>query len=297
MELVIMAAGMGSRFGGLKQIEPMGPNGEFIIDYSIFDAIKAGFSKVIFIIKEENYQIFKETIGARVEPHINVEYVFQKIDDVPEFVEIPETRIKPWGTSHAIYCCRKAVKEPFLVINADDFYGYDAFKVAADFLKQNQEKVYSTIGYKVVNTMTENGSVKRGVLALKGTELDTITESSIEKVDGKIIASPLSGKEPYEISEDTLVSMNLLTFDLSIFEYLDKKIIEFFNDNKDNLEKCEFLIPETMSEANKEGYAKVEVLDTNAVWYGVTYKEDKEYVKESIKKLVENNEYPENLWK
>ena len=145
MQLLIMAAGMGSRFGGLKQVAPMGPNDEFIIDYSIYDAIKEGFSKVVFIIKEENYDIFKETIGSRVEPHIPVEYVFQKLDNVPEFVNIPEERVKPWGTAHAIYCAKDAITEPFLVINADDFYGNDAFKVAADFLKNSKEKEYATI--------------------------------------------------------------------------------------------------------------------------------------------------------
>ena len=205
MQLLIMAAGMGSRFGGLKQIAPMGPNDEFIIDYSIYDAIKAGFSKVVFIIKEENYDIFKETIGSRVEPHIPVEYVFQKIDNVPDFVKIPETREKPWGTAHAIYCAKDAITEPFLVINADDFYGRDAFMVAKEFLEKGNEKEYATITYQVVNTMTENGSVKRGVTVAENGILKSITESKIEEIDGKIKATALNSGEEYELSRDALV--------------------------------------------------------------------------------------------
>lgn len=296
MQLLIMAAGMGSRFGGLKQIAPMGPNDEFIIDYSIYDAIKAGFSKVVFIIKEENYDIFKETIGSRVEPHIQVEYVFQKLETIPDFVNIPETRQKPWGTAHAIYCAKDAITEPFLVINADDFYGRDAFMVAKEFLEKGAEKEYATITYQVANTMTENGSVKRGVTVAENGILKSITESSIEKIEDKIIATPLNGAEKMELDETSLVSMNLLAFDLSIFKYLDEKIIEFFKENENNLESCEMFIPEMMSRAHQEGYAVAKVLDTKAKWYGVTYKEDTDNVKKSIKELVEQGEYPNNLW-
>lgn len=296
MQLLIMAAGMGSRFGGLKQIAPMGPNDEFIIDYSIYDAIKAGFSKVVFIIKEENYDIFKETIGSRVEPHIQVEYVFQKLETIPDFVNIPETRQKPWGTAHAIYCAKDAITEPFLVINADDFYGRDAFMVAKEFLEKGAEKEYATITYQVANTMTENGSVKRGVTVAENGILKSITESSIEKIEDKIIATPLNGAEKMELDETSLVSMNLLAFDLSIFKYLDEKIIEFFKENENNLESCEMYIPEMMSRAHQEGYAVAKVLDTKAKWYGVTYKEDTDNVRKSIKELVEQGEYPNNLW-
>ena len=296
MQLLIMAAGMGSRFGGLKQIAPMGPNDEFIIDYSIYDAIKSGFSKVVFIIKEENYDIFKETIGSRVEPHIPVEYVFQKIDNVPDFVKIPETREKPWGTAHAIYCAKDAITEPFLVINADDFYGRDAFMVAKEFLEKGTEKEYATITYQVVNTMTENGSVKRGVTVAENGILKSITESKIEEIDGKILATALNSGEEYELNRDALVSMNLLAFDLSIFDYLDKKIDEFFKENENKLDSCEMYIPEIMSQAHQEGFAVAKVLDTKAKWYGVTYKEDTDLVRKSLKELVEQGEYPENLW-
>ncbi len=297
--LVILAAGMGSRFGGLKQITPLGPNEEFIIDYSVYDAIKAGFNKIVFLIKEENYDIFKETIGKRVEPHIHVEYCFQKNDNIPEGYHLPEDRVKPLGTAHAILCCKEKVHEPFMIINADDFYGRDAFIKGAEFLKQvTEEKPYSygMVGYLVKNTITENGSVKRGVCEVENDKLVSILESSIEKVEDKYIASPLDGSAPFEVREDDTVSMNMLLFTPSIFEYIEDHFKEFFDNNLDNLEKCEYLIPEVLFRAIKENYATVTALKTTATWYGVTYKEDADYVKKSLKELVDNNEYPNNLW-
>ena len=298
LTLVLMAAGMGSRFGGLKQIEPMGPNGEFLIDYSIYDALKEGFTKVVFIIKEENYEVFKETIGKRVESHIPVEYVFQKLDNVPSFVNIPEDRVKPWGTAHAIYCTKDVVNTPFVTINADDFYGRDAFRVAANFLQTADSKNYANVGYKVANTMTENGSVKRGVLEISDGKLASLIESKIERnEEGKIIAEPLSGADSFEVSEDALVSMNMLCFDPSLFSYLETKMNDFFKANEKDLTSCEFLIPDVMNDANNEGYALTTVLNTDAVWYGVTYKEDSEHVRKSLKELVLKGEYPNNLWR
>ena len=295
MELLIMAAGMGSRFGGLKQIEPMGPNEEFIIDYSVYDAKMAGFDKVIFIIKEENYEIFKETIGKRVEPYINVDYVFQKMEDIPKFVKIPETRVKPWGTAQAIYEAKDKITGPFLVINADDFYGRDAFMVARDFLLSDEKDKYSTVGYKAKNTMTENGSVKRGVIKEKNGNLKSITESKLEYINDKIIATSLEDDSKFEVGKDQLVSMNMLTFDTSIFPFLEKRMNIFFKENEDNLEKCEFLIPIELERAIEEG-KNVKVLNTNSEWYGVTYKEDVTEVKKALKKLVLKNEYPNKLW-
>ena len=298
--LVILAAGMGSRFGGLKQITPLGPNGEFIIDYSVYDAIEAGFSKIVFLIKEENYEIFKETIGKRVEPHINVEYCFQKNDNLPVGYTLPEDRVKPLGTAHAILCCNEKVKEPFMIINADDFYGRDAFIKGAEFLKNvTEEKPYSygMVGYLVKNTITENGSVKRGVCEIKEDKLVSIIESSIEKKDNKIIASPLDGNASFEVREDDTVSMNMLLFTPSIFTYIEDHFKEFLDNNQDNLEKCEYLIPDVLFQAIKENYATVTTLKTTATWYGVTYKEDADYVKESLKRLVEEKEYPQDLWK
>ncbi|MBQ1496294.1 MAG: nucleotidyltransferase [Bacilli bacterium] len=295
MELLIMAAGMGSRFGGLKQIEPMGPNGEFIIDYSIYDAKKAGFDKVVFIIKEENYEVFKNTIGKRIEPYIDVDYVFQKMEDIPSFVNIPENRVKPWGTAQAIYAAKDKITGPFLVINADDFYGRDAYFVARDFLKSDRDNKFSTIGYKANNTMTENGSVKRGVIKHKNGNLLSINESKLEYVDGEIIATSLVDNEVFKVEKDDLVSMNMLTFDLSIFPFLKERMDIFFKENENDLEKCEFLIPVEIENALKAG-KEVKVLDTKAKWHGVTYKEDTDNVKKSIKKMVLKKEYPNNLW-
>ena len=297
--LVILAAGMGSRFGGLKQITPLGPNDEFIIDYSVYDAIKAGFSKIVFLIKEENYDIFKETIGARVEPHIPVEYSFQKNDNLPVGYEIPETRQKPLGTAHAILCCKDKVHEPFMIINADDFYGRDAFLKGAEFLKNVKEEKpypYGMIGYLVENTITENGSVKRGVCEVENGYLTKITESKVEKIDGKIIASPLNGAEPFEVAKTDTVSMNMLLFTPSIFNYIEDHFQEFLDENKDSLDTCEYLIPDVLFKTIKENYATVSVIKTSATWYGVTYKEDAEGVKESLKRLVKIKEYPNNLW-
>ena len=295
-----MAAGMGSRFGGLKQIEPIGPNGEFIIDYSIYDAIKAGFNRVVFIIKEENYEIFKETVGNRVSNHIKVDYVFQKIDNVPDGFKVPEERVKPWGTSHAIMSCHGIVNEDFIVINSDDFYGRDAFVKAYEFLDEREEhnlKEYAIIGYKVANTLTENGSVKRGVCETNNNYLTSIIESKVEKVGNEIIASPLDGSESFKVEESSSVSMNFFAFTPDILDYLKDNFDEFLNSNKDNLDKCEYLLPDSVFAKIKEENMKVRVVPTTAKWHGVTYKEDKESVVNAIRSMIENGEYPENLWK
>lgn len=299
LTLVILAAGMGSRFGGLKQIEPMGPNGEFIIDYSIYDALKAGFNKVVFIIKEENYEVFKETIGKRVEPHIHVEYAFQKNDNIPEGYHIPEEREKPLGTAHAFFCIRNIVKEPFLMINADDFYGRDAYIKASEFLsnlKTSDKEQYGMIGYLVKNTITEYGAVKRGVCEVLGDNLLKLTESKVERVDGKIIARPLSGAEPFEVDENQTVSMNMLLFTPSIFDYIEEVFPKYLERHKEELDTCEFLIPEVLFQSIEEGFSEVRVIPTTAEWYGVTFKEDVAGVKEAISQLVERGEYKNKLW-
>ena len=297
MTLVIMAAGMGSRFGGLKQIEPIDEYGNFIIDYSIYDAIKVGFKKIVFIIKKENYDIFRDTVGKRVEKHIKVEYVFQELDKLPSGYSVPEGRIKPWGTGHAILCAKDNVDENFAIINADDFYGRDAFRVIASFLaNNNDESKYAMAGYKVCNTLTENGSVKRGVCEVKDNYLTKLIESSIDRVDGKLIATPLEGGDDFIINNDDVVSMNMFGFTPKLFEYLDEGFPKFLDDNKDNLLKCEYLIPSVVFEKIEKGDISVEVLKTNAVWQGITYKEDKEKVVSEIKALVDNGEYPAGLW-
>ena len=295
LTLVIMAAGMGSRFGGLKQIEPVGPNGEFIIDYSIYDAVRAGFNKVVFIIKEENYEIFKETIGSRVEKQIKVEYAFQRITDIPEGYDIGE-RTKPWGTSHAILAAKNNVKGDFVVINADDFYGADAYLQARKFFDEDAPDEYAIIGYKMKNTLTDNGAVKRGVCEEKDGYLTNLIESSVEEKDGVMVASPLDGREPFSLKEDTLASMNFFCFKDDLFPYLDKNLKLFFEKNKDNLEKCEYLIPDSVYNSVKEGRVRVRVIPTTAKWQGVTYKEDKEILVNDINKLIKEGVYPQNLW-
>lgn len=301
MTLVIMAAGMGSRFGGLKQIEPIDEYGNFIIDYSIYDAIKEGFKKVVFIIKKENYDIFRDTVGKRVEKYIDVEYVFQELDKLPYGYSVPEDRVKPWGTGHAILCCKDVVKENFAIINSDDFYGRDAFRVIAEFLKNVKEEKsineYAMAGYKVKNTLTENGAVKRGICQVKDGYLTKLIESNIEKKDGKLIATPLEGGETFEVSEEDTVSMNMFGFTPKMFDYLEKRFPEFLDEHKDNLTKCEYLIPTIIFEEINSGKAKVEVLKTDAVWQGITYREDKDKVVKEIKKLVDVGEYPLGIWK
>lgn len=301
MTLVILAAGMGSRFGGLKQIEPIDEYGHFIIDYSIYDAIREGFTKVVFIIKRENYDIFRETIGKRIEKKIEVEYVFQEIDNLPEGYSVPEGRIKPWGTAHAILCTKDKVDENFAIINADDFYGRDAYHVISKFMKNNNTHDnilrYAMAGYKVKNTLTENGSVKRGVCEEENGYLTNIIECKVEKVDSEIIATPLEGGNSFKVLEDAPVSMNMFAFTKDIFKYLEEGFPLFLDKHKEDIDTCEYLIPSVVFEEIENKIATVEVLKTNAIWQGITYKEDKEKVVKEIKKLVDNNEYPKDLWK
>ncbi len=299
MTLLIMAAGMGSRFGGLKQIEPVGPSGEFMIDYSIYDAIKAGFNKVVFIIKEENYDIFEETVGKRIKNYINVEYCFQKINDLPAGYNVPSDRIKPWGTAHAILAAKNNISENFAIINADDFYGRDAFIEVAKFLKTatiKTPKEYAVVGYNVLNTLTENGSVKRGVCEEDCGYLKKLTESLVEKRIDKIVAKPLDGSHEFEVSSNTRVSMNMFGFTPDLFNYIEDNFKAFLEENKDSLSTCEYLIPDLVEKAIKESYAQVKLLETTAKWQGITYREDKEKVVGEINKLIENNIYPSKLW-
>ena len=292
--LLILAAGMGSRYGGLKQTERFGPNGEFIIDYSIYDAVINGFNKVVFIIKEENYELFRNTVGKRIEKHVKVEYVFQNNDNIPSNYSIPESRVKPLGTAHAILCAKDKINEPFVIINADDFYGRESFELASKSI-DNKENIISIIGYKVINTMTENGSVKRGVLREKDGNLLEIIESSIMKKNNEIEAQPLDGRESFIIDESTNVSMNMITFYPNIFNYIEKDFISFLNNS--NLEKDEFLIPDVISNIIRNKEMDVKVINSNAKWVGVTYKEDKEDVQKYINELIDRNIYNKNdLW-
>ena len=295
--LLVMAAGMGSRFGGLKQIEPMGPSGEFLIDYSVYDALKAGFDKVVFIIKKENYDLFQETIGKRVEPYVKVEYVFQTNDNIPlKYQELLKTREKPLGTAHAILCAKDSIEEPFAIINADDFYGRDAYFVASRYLDTIKKDHYGVVGYQVSHTLSPNGSAKRGVCKAKDGKLGAIIESSVERVDGKIIAKPLDGSSSFTVAEDSIVSMNLLLFTPTLFPYLEEKLNSFLEKHEQDLKSCEFLIPDVIEMAIQEGKAVVDLLKTDAVWHGVTYKEDKEEVVKAIQALVDEGVYNNPLW-
>lgn len=294
--LLVMAAGMGSRFGGLKQIEPMGPNEEFLIDYSVYDAELAGFTKIVFIIKEENYDIFKETIGKRVEPYIETEYVFQDDSNLKEKYKNLQTRVKPLGTGHAILCAKDKVKTPFAIINADDFYGRDAYVVASKYLDKIDDKHYAVVGYEVGKTLSPNGAAKRGICREENGKLKDLIESSVEKIDDRIIAKPLDGATEFTVEDDSLVSMNLLLFTPKIFDYLEEKLIKFLETNKNDLSKCEFLIPDVVKDAIKEDRVEVDLLSTNAIWHGVTYKEDKEEVVKAIDELIKEKVYPNKLW-
>lgn len=299
--LVIMAAGMGSRYGGLKQIDPVDEYGNKIIDFSIYDAIRAGFKKVIFIIKKANEEDFRTCIGDIVKEHIEVEYVFQELDKIPEGYSIPDERVKPWGTAHAILCCKDSINGPFAVINADDFYGREAFKVIYDFLVSHEDDDkyrYAMVGYALKNTLTENGYVSRGVCTAneKG-ELDNIVERT-HIVKTETGAAYTEDDVNYiDISEDSIVSMNLWGFSKS---FINEAEISFKNflDNvvPGNPLKSECYLPGVVDELLKADKATVNILTSNDRWFGVTYKEDKPFVVDSIKKLKEVGVYPDKLW-
>lgn len=289
-----MAAGMGSRYGGLKQIESFGPNGELITDYSIYDAKRVGFDKVVFIIKEENYELFKEKIGDRVSKYIKVEYAFQKLDDVLEGYSIPSDRVKPLGTAHAIYSARDLIDSDFAVINADDFYGYDAFRVLSEALDDASYNEYVMVAYKVCNTITLNGSVKRGVCKVEDGYLKGIDESVIEVIDDKIHKTSMITGDASVIDKDTLVSMNLFGFKRNFINYIVSDFKDFL-DNSD-LSSDEFFLPSVVFNCIKRGDCKVKVYSTDERTYGVTYKEDKDDVVKGIESKIKDGVYPEKLW-
>lgn len=300
--LVILAAGMGSRYGGLKQIDPVDAEGNKIIDFSIYDAMRAGFKKVVFIIKKENEQDFRTCIGDMVSRYMEVEYVFQDLKKVPEDFEIPEGRVKPWGTAHAILCCKDVVKEPFAVINADDYYGRSAFQTLYDYLTTHEDDDkyrYAMVGYELGNTLTENGSVARGCCVTdENGYLVTIAErTQIEKTENGAAYSEDGGKTFTEIPLNTPVSMNMWGFTPSIMNELEKAVTLFFkNGVKDNPLKAECFLPIEVDKLLKEEKATVKVLSSQDKWFGVTYKEDKPFVMESIQKLKDAGVYPEKLW-
>lgn len=300
--LVIMAAGMGSRYGGLKQIDPVDDQGHIIMDFSMYDARRAGFEKVIFIIKKENEADFRAAVGDRMSQYMEVSYVFQEISNIPEGFEVPEGRVKPWGTGHAILSCIDDIQGPFAVINADDYYGAEAFQLIYDYLSthRDDEKFrYTMVGYLLKNTVTDNGHVARGVCDMnEAGELVAIHERTrIEKRDGGIAYTEDDGKTWVSVPENTIVSMNMWGFTRSILDELKAGFPDFLRKGlEENPMKCEYFLPEVVSRLLGEDRAAVSVLESRDKWYGVTYKEDKPVVVAAIQKMREDGLYPGNLW-
>jgi NDP-sugar pyrophosphorylase family protein len=297
--LVVLAAGMGSRYGGLKQVDPVGPSGESIIDYSIFDAIRAGFGKIVFIIRKEIELVFRESIGAEFEKFIPVKYVYQKLNALPDGFSLPKDRVKPWGTAHAILMAKEVVDCPFAVINSDDFYGQSAFQLISSYLSKAKDTEsyadFSMVGFILKNTLSDFGSVSRGVshCSSDGNLVDIIERTGIKKDDDKIFYVEEGSKHP--LTGEEIVSMNMLGFTPSIFKYIEEMFLNFLK-TKGNELKSEFYIPYVVDELIKNGKAKVKVLKSYDKWFGVTYKEDKPFVMDRIKELVEEGIYSEKLF-
>jgi dTDP-glucose pyrophosphorylase len=290
LTLLIMAAGMGSRYGGLKQLDAIGPSGETIIDYSVYDAIKAGFTKVVFIIRTDFEQEFKSKITDKYEGQIQVEFAFQDLNDLPDEFTCPEGREKPWGTGHAILSARDVINEPFVAINGDDFYGRESFKVVADYYRKGANS-FSMVAFKLDKTLSSFGGVTRGLCTVNDEKLNTVIETAdLEKTDYGVSSNrdiELDGTEP--------VSMNVWGFTPILFKYLEEKFVEFLSENGTEM-KSEYLIPSVVNELIQSGQETVHVLRSGATWFGVTYKEDKSYVEGEIEKLVNKGEYPGKLF-
>ena len=295
--LLILAAGMASRYGSMKQIQGFGPSGETIMDYSIYDAMRAGFTKVVFIIRKDFAENFKNIMEPKLKGKIATDYVYQDMNSFTGDYKIPAERTKPWGTAHAVLCAKDAVKEPFAVINADDFYGRDAFEKAYAFLtKQVNEKLYCIIGYELAKTLSDNGTVSRGVCQVDGNDnLISIAERTKIYQDGDKITYE-EGDKKFEVPFDSKVSMNFWGFDPSVFAYTQKIFAEFLEEQGTN-PKAEFFIPIIGDKLIREGKGNIKVIPTSAQWFGVTYKEDASGVQASLNALIAKGEYPSNLWK
>lgn len=295
MTLLVMAAGMGSRYGGLKQLDPIGPNGEFILDYTVYDAMRAGFDKVVFIIKEENLEIFKETVGNRIGRKIAVEYCFQSIDDLPGGYTVPEGRIKQWGTGHAVLAAKSAVSSPFAAVNADDLYGRESFELIHRYMAEGGGCCMA--GFVLKNTLTENGAVSRGECFIdnEGHLSDIIERTKILRAeDGSTVYIDDGNAQP--IDEDCIVSMNCWGLPGDFFAVTEKAFCEFLDSDGDPLKK-EFYLPNAVKNYLSVTGKNARVLKTDARWYGVTYHEDRQTVVEFIKKCIEDGIYPKDLWK
>lgn len=300
MTLLILAAGMGSRYGGLKQLDPMTEAGNFIIDFSVYDAIRAGFDRVVFLIKRENLELFRQTIGHRIEKKIRVEYAFQDLDRLPAGLSLPDGRTKPWGTGHAVYCAADTIgSDRFAVINADDFYGRDTFRLlAAHLATPGLEGIpahHCMIGFRLGNTLTENGSVSRGECEVRDGMLVRVTErTKIEKRPGGV--AYLDGEEWKPIPEDTVVSMNCWGFTPDLFADLENGLRTFWEVNRADLSRCEYYLPAAVQEQRDSGLCDVRVYPTSSQWLGVTYPQDKRQVQDSIADLIRQGIYPADLW-
>lgn len=299
--LLLLAAGMGSRYGGLKQLDGLGPNGETIMDYSIYDAINAGFGKIVFVIRKDFEQEFREKVLSKYEGHIPVELCFQALDDLPEGYTVPDGRVKPWGTNHAVLMAKDVIKEPFCVINCDDFYNRDAFQVIGGFLAnlpENASNKYAMVGFRVGNTLSENGTVARGICSKdKDGNLTTVVErTEIMRVDGPVCYKDEQG-EWVAVDDNTPVSMNMWGFTPDYFEHSEAFFKDFLSDSK-NIEnlKAEFFIPLMVNKLINEQTASVKVLDTTSKWFGVTYAADREGTVARIKQLVDDGIYPIKLF-
>jgi len=297
--LLVLAAGMGSRYGGLKQVDPIGPSGETILDYSVYDALRAGFGKVVFIIRKDIENDFKEIFINRLQKHIEIDWVFQETDNLPVGFTKPKERTKPWGTGHAVMMAAKKIHEPFAVINADDFYGREAFVTIADYFNQNLHPVspeYAMVSYELHNTLSDFGTVSRGIcVADENSWLLSVTErTQIQKVDEKIVFIDTDNTQ-INLQENTPVSMNFWGFTTDFFPHLEKQFIAFLKENGDNL-KSEFYIPSVVDVLIKSGEAKVKLLRNSGQWFGITYREDKPLVIKKLNQLIANGVYPENLW-
>ncbi len=300
MTLVILAAGMGSRYGGMKQIDPIGPNGEFIIDYSCYDAIRAGFDRNVFVIKKENLELFRESVGCRVEPYAKVEYAFQDINELPCGFTVPEGRVKPWGTAHALLATRNIVDDNFATINADDFYGYEAFEEMANRLKAAEPYAMPMpicfAAYRLANTLTDNGTVSRGICELdENGSLVSITERTKIRPAGADAEYQEDDGSWVHISGDAAASMNFFGFTPAFFPVAADYFARFLSEMKDPM-KAEFYLPLAVTWAQEDSLATINACHTKAKWYGVTYAADKEYVKESIRALINRGDYAEDLW-
>lgn len=296
--LVVMAAGMGSRFGGPKQVEAVGPNGEFIIDYSVYDAKRAGFTKVVFVIKKEMEEIFRSTIGSRLENKIEVAYAFQNLEDIPLNKQyLVKDRVKPWGTAQAVLCAKDYVDGDFIVINADDFYSLEAFKEASQFLDNSHNvKEMASVNYPVVTTASKYGSVKRGVCLTNNDKITNIIESKITFFPDYALAEPLSGEESFKIELDTPVAMNMFAFKNDFFNYLEEYFNKYFQNSDDYILNNEILLPTVIKERLESNDIVLVNILSKGNWFGMTYKEDLPELKENIKNLIVKGEYPERLW-